>query len=76
MERLIWWGFAIAMGGPLRYRLTMTMAKLGMRVIPWLPWHPGKLGAWTRGRALPEIPAGGSFRAWWKNRSVGEKKPS
>lgn len=75
MERLVWWGFGVAMGGPLRYRLTMTMVKLGMRVVPWIPWHPGKLGAWTRGRALPEIPGGGSFRAWWKKHGA-ELRPS
>jgi hypothetical protein len=28
----------------------------------FLPWHPGKLGAWTRGRELPKVPSQ-SFRA-------------
>ena len=33
----------------------------------FLPWHPGKLGAWTRGRELPQ-PSGPAFRSWWKRR--------
>jgi len=66
-ERLIWTAWSIAMGGPLRYRLTMWAVRTGVRFIPWLPkaLHIGKLGAWTRGRELPELP-GPSFRAWWK----------
>jgi L-lactate dehydrogenase complex protein LldF len=69
-EKLMWWAWSIAMGGPLRYRLTMLSVRIGMRFIPWLPWHPGKLGAWTRGRELPEVP-GHVFRGWW--RSNGEQ---
>ena len=34
---------------------------------PLLPWHPGKLGAWTRGRDLPKVP-GPAFRSWWRRR--------
>jgi L-lactate dehydrogenase complex protein LldF len=67
-ERWMWRAWAIAMGGPLRYRLTMAFVKLGVRLARFLPWHPGKLGAWTRGRALPEVPAGGSFRARWRRK--------
>ncbi len=64
-ERLTWILWAWAMRGPLRYRLTMTAVRLGVRLAPYLPWHPGKLGAWTRARALPKVP-GPSFRTWWK----------
>lgn len=73
-ERLLWWAWSVAMAGPLRYRLTMSLVKLGVRMARFLPWHPNKLGAWTRGRELPQVPAGGSFRAWWR-RHGAEMKP-
>jgi L-lactate dehydrogenase complex protein LldF len=60
-ERLTWKLWAWAMCGPLRYRLAMTAARLGVRMAKFLPWHPGKLGAWTRGRRLPKVP-GPAFR--------------
>jgi L-lactate dehydrogenase complex protein LldF len=69
-ERLTWVLWAWAMGGPLRYKLAMWAVRLGVRAAPLLPWHPGKLGAWTRGRALPKVP-GPAFRKWWKKQ---EKK--
>ena len=47
--------------------------RLGVRMARFLPWHPGKLGAWTRGRALPEVPAG-SFRSWWRKHGDELKK--
>ena len=65
-ERLTWKMWAWAMSGPLRYRLTMMAVRIGVRLVPFLPWHPGKLGAWTRGRELPEVPKRSSFRAWWR----------
>ena len=65
LERLTWKLWAWAMGGPQRYKLAMWAVRLGIRIAPWLPWHPGKLGAWTRGRALPKVP-GPAFRKWWK----------
>jgi L-lactate dehydrogenase complex protein LldF len=65
LERITWNLWAWAMGGPLRYRLTMLAVRWGVRMTKFLPWHPGKLGAWTRGRELPQVP-GHSFRAWWK----------
>ncbi|MGO8691678.1 MAG: lactate utilization protein B [Thermoguttaceae bacterium] len=64
-ERLLWRLWAWAMGGPRRYRLTMWAVRQGVRLAPLLPWHPGKLGAWTRGRALPKVP-GPAFRTWWR----------
>ncbi|MBN1395625.1 MAG: lactate utilization protein [Pirellulales bacterium] len=64
-ERLIWAGWAWMMGGPLRYKLAMTGVRIGVRLSRYLPWHPGKLGAWTRGRELPQVP-GPDFRNWWK----------
>lgn len=66
IERLTWKAWAFWMTGPLRYRLAMWGARIGVRMIRFLPWHPGKLGAWTRGRKLPEVPAGPSFRSWWR----------
>ena len=57
----MWKGWALAMGGPLRYRLTMLGVRMGVRMAKFLPWHPGKLGAWTRGRELPKVP-GPAFR--------------
>jgi len=65
LEKLTWMGWSIAMGGPIRYRLTMLAVRIGMRFIPLLPWHPGKLGAWTRGRDLPAVPDH-AFRGWWR----------
>ncbi len=68
-ERLMWKAWAYAMGGPLRYRLTMAAVRLGVRLAPYLPWHPGKLGAWTRGRDLPAVPPTPPFRTLWRRRS-------
>ena len=73
-ERLTWKMWAWAMSGPLRYRMTMAMVKLGVKMARFLPWHPGKLGAWTRGRELPEVPKDPSFRAWWR-RNGEQLKP-
>jgi L-lactate dehydrogenase complex protein LldF len=64
-ERLLWRIWAFFMAGPLRYQLAMTGVRLGVRLSKFLPWHPGKLGAWTRGRELPRVPKG-SFRGWWR----------
>jgi hypothetical protein len=65
-ERLTWQMWSWAMRGPLRYRLAMWAVRQGVRMAKFLPWHPGKLGAWTRGRALPRVP-GPAFRRWWKS---------
>lgn len=70
-DRLTWKMWAWAMRGPRRYALAMGLVRLGVKMARFLPWHPGKLGAWTRGRELPQVPAGPSFRAWWKKH--GEK---
>jgi hypothetical protein len=66
LERLTWKLWAWAMCGPLRYRMTMLAVRIGVRLARFLPWHPGKLGAWTRGRELPEVPKRAAFRAWWR----------
>jgi L-lactate dehydrogenase complex protein LldF len=66
VERITWLLWSWAMCGPLRYRLTMGFVKLGVRMAKYLPWHPYKLGAWTRGRELPEVPAEPAFRSWWR----------
>jgi L-lactate dehydrogenase complex protein LldF len=69
-ERLQWKLWAWAMGGPRRYGLAMWAVRLGVRMAKYLPWHPDKLGAWTRGRELPKVPSH-SFRSWWRQRSNG-----
>jgi L-lactate dehydrogenase complex protein LldF len=63
-ERWTWKLWAWAMSGPRRYALAMWAVRLGVRLAKLLPWHPGKLGAWTRGRELPKVP-GPAFRNWW-----------
>ena len=65
-QRITWQAWSWAMGGPKRYRLAMRLVKLGVRMAPFLPWHFWELGAWTKGRELPEIPSGPSFRDWWR----------
>jgi len=62
VDRLTWKLWAWAMSGPKRYRLAMKAVRLGVRLARFLPWHPGKLGAWTRGRELPKVP-GPAFRS-------------
>jgi L-lactate dehydrogenase complex protein LldF len=65
-DRLTWKAWSWWMSGPRRYGLAMWGVKLGVRMARYLPFHPGKLGAWTRGRELPEVPKRSSFRDWWK----------
>lgn len=60
-DRLLWRLWAWFMCGPARYTLLMAAVRAGIRLAKFLPWHPGKLGAWTRGRELPK-PATPSFR--------------
>jgi L-lactate dehydrogenase complex protein LldF len=72
-ERLTWAAWAWMMGGPLRYKLAMSGVRIGVRLAKFLPWHPGKLGAWTRGRALPQVP-GPDFRSWWRQHKDQSKK--
>jgi L-lactate dehydrogenase complex protein LldF len=64
-ERLTWLVWAWFMGGPIRYKLMMTGVRIGVRLAKFLPYHPDKLGAWTRGRELPKVP-GPDFRSWWR----------
>ena len=67
-ERLMWKVWSWFMAGPRRYKLAMWAVRWGVRLAKFLPWHPGKLGAWTRGRALPQVP-GPAFRSWWRKNS-------
>jgi len=53
-ERLLWRGWSWAMGGPLRYKLAMTAAGIGSKFVKFLPWKPWLLGAWARGRDIPQ----------------------
>jgi L-lactate dehydrogenase complex protein LldF len=72
-ERLTWMIWAWFMVAPWRYNLLMRGVRLGVRLAPFLPWHPNKLGAWTRGRELPKVP-GKDFRSWWR-RGQGKRRP-
>ena len=74
LERLTWKVWAWWFSGPKRYRTAMSLVKLGVRLAKFLPWHPGKLGAWTRGRELPRVPKTPAFRDWWR-RHGAEVKP-
>jgi L-lactate dehydrogenase complex protein LldF len=74
-ERLTWTLWAWAMGGPRRYNLAMWAVRLGVRMARFLPWHPDKLGAWTRGRELPIVPDH-SFRNWWRRRETSKPQGS
>ncbi|MBN1909572.1 MAG: lactate utilization protein [Pirellulales bacterium] len=65
-ERLMWKSWAWSMSGPLRYWLTMTAVRIGVRLAKFLPWHPLQLGAWTRGRELPRVPKA-TFRGNWRH---------
>ncbi|MDR0870300.1 MAG: lactate utilization protein [Planctomycetaceae bacterium] len=69
LQTLIWKNYAFWMQSNRRFRLTMFGVKTGIRLAPFLPWHPNMLGAWTRGRALPQVPKEGSFRDWWKKKN-------
>ncbi len=75
-ETITWRGYAFGMQRAFRFRIVLGAIKLGIRLlslgVPVLPYLPGKLGAWTRGRALPTLPPQGSFRKWWTQRK--EKK--
>jgi L-lactate dehydrogenase complex protein LldF len=68
-ERWTWKVWAWLFSSPFRYRWTMRFAKIGMRLTKYLPWHPDKLGAWTRGRELPPSPREPAFRDWWRKRA-------
>jgi L-lactate dehydrogenase complex protein LldF len=65
-QRITWQLWSWAMSGPKRYRMAMAMVRWGVRMARFLPWHFWELGAWTRGRELPKVPKGPSFRSWWR----------
>jgi L-lactate dehydrogenase complex protein LldF len=66
-QRTIWTVWAWLMAGPIRYKLAAAGLRLGMPFIKWIPrrLHPSMLGAWTRGRELPNRPPH-DFRSWWR----------
>jgi L-lactate dehydrogenase complex protein LldF len=64
-QRITWQAWSWAMSGPVRYRMTMALVRLGVRLVKYWPWHFWELGAWTRGRELPKVP-GPAFRNWWR----------
>ena len=63
--------FRLGDGRSAAYGLAMWAVRLGVRMAKYLPWHPDKLGAWTRGRELPKVPSH-SFRDWWQERQKGK----
>ncbi|MFH1919466.1 MAG: lactate utilization protein B [Planctomycetota bacterium] len=65
-QRVTWQAWSWAMSGPRRYRMAMAAVRLGVRIAKYLPWHFGQLGAWTRGRELPQVPGRPAFRDWWR----------
>ncbi len=71
IDWLMWTGWSFAMRGSWRYGLTMWGVRVGSRLAPFLPWHPGKMGAWTRGRDVP-TPKGPMFRSWWRRQGQAE----
>jgi L-lactate dehydrogenase complex protein LldF len=73
LDRLTWRAWAWAMGGPRRYALAMWAVRAGVRLARYLPWQFGQLGAWTRGRELPKVPAH-SFRDWWRRNGKQSQK--
>lgn len=75
LERIIWRAWSWAMSAAWSYRLAMGAVRLGVRLVRFLPVHPGPLGAWTRGRALPEAPPD-SFRNWWKKHASEFASPA
>jgi len=66
LDRITWKFYALAMQGNFRFKFLMFAVKMGIRIARFLPWHPDKLGQWTRGRELPEIPKEPAFRDWWR----------
>jgi L-lactate dehydrogenase complex protein LldF len=75
-QRMTWQAWSLAMGGPVRYRMTMALVRLGVRLLKYVPWHPLEIGAWTRGRELPEVPERPPFRTWWRAHGAGLKPSS
>ena len=73
-QRITWQAWSWAMSGPRRYRMAMSMVRLGVRIAKHFPWHFWELGAWTRGRELPKLPDRPPFRTWWR-RNGSQLKP-
>jgi len=73
IDRITWKLWAWAMSGPKRYGLAMRAVRLGVRLAGMIPrgLHFDKLGAWTKGRELPEIP-GPAFRNTWSGDSTAK----
>lgn len=72
LEKLVWNAWAMTMRRAWRYKLAMAAARLGMKVVSWLPWKPKLLRAWLRSRDLPPVPAGGPFRKRWASLSKAQ----
>ena len=66
VERMVWWGWSVAMSRGWLYRIAMAAGRLGLRLAPLLPWKPRLLRAWLRDRDLPPLPPAGAFRKRWK----------
>jgi L-lactate dehydrogenase complex protein LldF len=75
-QRVIWTLWAWFMGGPRRYKLATMGLRIGVPLLKFVPrsLHPNMLGAWTRGRELPQVP-GPDFHSWWRrNRKTYEPR--
>lgn len=75
LDRMTWKIFALAMQKRWRYNVMMFFVKIGVRVAPFLPYHPWLLGRWTRGRALPKPPKEKNF-ARWQRKNQKSKNPN
>jgi hypothetical protein len=49
---------------------------MGVWMLRFVPrqLHVGKLRAWTRGRALPQLPGRAMFRTWWRREEAAKRQ--
>ena len=69
LDSFMWKSFSTFMQSSCGYSLAMFGLRVGARLAPLFPraFHPAYLGAWTRGREIPN--SHGTFHSWWrKNR--------
>ena len=52
---MMWTVWAWFMGGPIRYKLAMTGARIAMPLSEVSPLASRHVGRWTRGRESPEV---------------------
>ncbi len=69
LDMIMWKTYSTFMQTSGRYSLMMLGVRIGAKFAPLFPrkLHPWYLGAWTRGRDIPQ--PHGTFHSWWrKNR--------